>query len=75
MVLVFNSQTVLMFCQQGAGIGRGAFRQISAPAVGRAQSYGRPHSVVFSRQAANPVILRDFDKPMLGVTSNRLVGT
>lgn len=58
---------------QGAGIGRGAFRQISAPAVGRAQSYGRPHSVVFSRQAANPVILRDFDKPMLGVTSNRLI--
>lgn len=58
---------------QGAGMSKVPYRQISAPAVGRGQGYTRPHSVVFSRQAANPVILRDFDKPMLGVTSNRLI--
>lgn len=52
------------------------YRQVSAPAGGRGQALTRPHSVIFSRQAANPVILRDMDKqPMLGVTSNRVVST
>lgn len=48
-------------------------RQISAPSVGHAQNYNRPHSGVFSRQAGNPMILRDMDRTMFGVTSNKVI--